>query len=118
MGMAASGGGYMISNVLTGKSFDTTDFLVTSAVGAVEGGVSAIPGIGAGGRILHLEPLVLPNRHSATVLTAVRWTGGKRHSVEALVWLRAGPVKCFAQRPVEQLPYQRAPLARLCQQSI
>jgi len=52
MGMAASGGGYMISNVLTGKSFDTTDFLVTSAVGAVEGGVSAIPGIGAGGRIL------------------------------------------------------------------
>ena len=50
-GMAASGGGYMVANRVTGESFDTRDFLVTSGVGAVEGGISAIPGIGVGGRV-------------------------------------------------------------------
>ncbi len=50
-GMAASGGGYMIGNALTGESFDTMDFLITSGIGAIEGGVSAIPGVGVGGRI-------------------------------------------------------------------
>ena len=50
-GMAASGGGYMVANRVTGESFDTRDFLVASGVGAVEGGISAIPGIGIGGRV-------------------------------------------------------------------
>ncbi|MGB9873160.1 MAG: hypothetical protein ACPLYD_16075, partial [Anaerolineae bacterium] len=49
-GMAASGGGYMVTNRFAGDSFDTTDFLIASGVGAVEGGVSATTG--AVGRVL------------------------------------------------------------------
>jgi len=50
-GVVASGGGYMWANRVTGESFDTRDFLVASGVGAVEGGISAIPHVGVGGRI-------------------------------------------------------------------
>jgi hypothetical protein len=50
-GMASSGLGYMGANYYTKESFDTTDFLITSGVGAVEGGISACIG-GVPGRIV------------------------------------------------------------------
>jgi len=61
VGMAAGGGGTMIANTIRGQDFDTTEFLVNTAAGGVNGAVTtAIPGYGVG-------PLLARAGVSATV---------------------------------------------------
>jgi hypothetical protein len=45
-GAFVSAESYMVSNALTGESFDSTDFAVTTGFGMAEGAAAAIPGVG------------------------------------------------------------------------